>query len=78
MHRSRFRALITLDPLGENASKIQQQYANHTRVLMVEAHGSGPPGSVRHFPAEICWDDGQPLHPGDHVVVTISMTEDDA
>jgi hypothetical protein len=78
VHRSRFRALITLDSLCDNASRIQQQYPNHTRVLMVQAHCPGPPGSVRYFPAEICWDDKQPLRPGDHAVVTITMTDDDA
>jgi hypothetical protein len=78
VHRSRFRAVITLDPLGEHVGKVQQQYPNHTRVLMVEAHCPGPPGSVRYFPAELCWDSDQPLCPGDHVVVTIAMTDDDA
>lgn len=78
MHRSRFRALITLNSLGDNDSEILRQYSNHTRVLMVEAYCPGPPGSIRHFRAEICWDDERPLHPGDHSVVTITMTDDDA
>ena len=78
VRRFRFRAVISLDSLGGNVGKLTKEYANRTHVLMVQTHCPGPPGSVRTLPAEICWDDGQPLHPGDHAVVTITMTDDDA
>lgn len=70
--------MITLDPAGGDAKKARTQYLNHTRSLMVESDCPGPPGSVRYFPAEICWDDEEPLRTGDHTVVTITMTDDDA
>lgn len=73
--QSRFRALIALDRLeGDRA----REYANSARGLMVEAHCPGPPGSVRYFPARMCWDGDQALHPGDHAVVTIVMNDEDA
>jgi hypothetical protein len=78
VHRSRFRALITLDPVRDKVGHVHTQYPNHTRVLMVEVHRPGPPGSLRYYPAEICWDDERPLHPGDHAIVTLSMMEDEA
>lgn len=77
MHRSRFRAIITMDP-AEGSRTAQRQYENHTRALMVDSYWPGPAGSVRYFPAEIWWDDERPLRAGDHMVVTIAMTDDDA
>lgn len=35
-------------------------------------------GSVGHVPAEICGDAEPPLRPGDHSLVTITMTDHDA
>ena len=35
-------------------------------------------GSIRYFPAEISWDRGQWLHPGDRAWVTVTVTDDDA
>lgn len=78
VRQSSFRALITLDSLGDRESKAPEQYLNHTHTLMVETRGAGPPGSVRFFPAEISWDGDRPLYPGDHAVVTITVTDDDA
>ena len=75
VHQTHFRALVVLDPVGIGTSR---EYPNHTRALMVEAHCPGPPGSVRFFPAQICRDSDEPLRPGDHTVVTITMTDDDA
>jgi hypothetical protein len=82
MRRVRFRAIITLDsaqrcpssPLHPAAS----EYLNHTHKLIVQARQPRPPGHTRSFPAEICWDDEQPLHPGDRAEVTITVTDDEA
>lgn len=73
--QARFRALIVLDRLDGDTG---QRYANGARGLMIEAHCPGPPGSVRYFPARICWDGDQALCPGDHAIVTIAMADDDA
>jgi hypothetical protein len=54
------------------------EYPNRTHVLMVRASRPSLPGHSRYFPAEICWDDEKPLHPGDHAVVTITVTDDQA
>jgi hypothetical protein len=75
VHQAHFRALVVLDQVGVDTSR---GYLNHTRALMVEAHCPGPPGSVRYFPAQLCWDSDEPLRPGDRAVVTITMTDDDA
>ena len=45
---------------------------------MVHAHCQDKPNRTRYFPAELSWDDGQPLHPGDRAEVTITMTDDEA
>lgn len=75
VRQARFRALIALDQPGGDTAR---EYANRARGLMVQAHCPGPPGSLRYFPARVCWDGDQTLHPGDHAVVTITMTDDDA
>ena len=81
----RFRALITLDPAGTRSAFLSrpsrppaQRYLNHTHALMVQALRLTSPGGTRIFPAEICWDDEQPLYPGDHAEVTITVTDDEA
>jgi hypothetical protein len=87
LRQLRFRALITLDPAGTRSaparrpsrpSPSDQGYLNHTHALMVQAPRLRSPGGTRIFPAEICWDDGQPLRPGDHAEVTITVTDDEA
>lgn len=85
LRQLRFRALITLDPAGapsvlpSRPSRPQAQgYLNYTHSLMVQALRLRAPGGVRTFPAEICWDDEAPLHPGDHAEVTITVTDDEA
>ena len=77
MGQARFRALIALDRLDDGAAP-ERGYAKRARGLMIEAHCPGPPGSVRYFPARICWDGDRTLRPGDRAVVTITMTEEDA
>ncbi len=86
MHRTRFRAAITLNPAaapGEPRPPSRHcldraRYLNPTRALMIEIRPLRNAGSVRHFPAEICWDSEEPLRPGDHAVVTITVTDDEA
>jgi hypothetical protein len=78
---ARFRAIITLDlaePRPGTLHPPAQQYPNPTRALMVRVRPLRNAGSVRCFPAEICWDTEQPLHPGDRAAVTIAVTDDEA
>jgi hypothetical protein len=81
----RFRALIALDPAGTRSALPSrpsrppaQRYLNHTHALMVQAPRLRSPGGTRIFPAEICWDDEEPLYPGDHAEVTITVIDDEA
>lgn len=77
----KFRALITLDPARPAAAMLHppaRQYLNHTHALMIHVRPLRYAGSARHFPAEICWDDDGPLHPGDRATVTITVTDDEA
>lgn len=84
LRQTRFRALITLDPATPSrgtpmpAAAVPPQYPNHTRALMVRALRPRIPGTIRYFAAEICWDGDEPLHPGDHAIVTITLTDDEA
>jgi hypothetical protein len=82
MRQVKFRALITLDPAGAHPGTplhpTAEKYLNHTRALMVRARSPRPPGHARCFPAEICWDDDQPLHPGERAEVTITVRDDEA
>jgi hypothetical protein len=80
VRRFRFRALIMLDPAAPRPAALHPpagQYPNHTHGLMIQAH-SPQTGLARYFPAELCWDSEQPLHPGDRAVVTITVTDDEA
>jgi hypothetical protein len=83
MRQVRYRALIALDsepakPDTRHVLPVPRQYVNHTHALMIRACCLTRPGYTRCFPAELCWDDEQPLHPGDHAEVTITMTDDEA
>ena len=57
---------------------IPRQYSNHTHALMVRAQCLNKPSYARCFPAEISWDDEEPLHAGDRAEVTITMIDDEA
>jgi hypothetical protein len=72
LRQARYRALVTLDKTGSVPAA--REYPNHTRALVVRACRLGMAGHDRHFRAEICRDDEQPLHPGDHAVVTLTIT----
>jgi len=79
LQQARFRALITLDPARLRLPALHpsgREYPNHTRALVVRARPLRNVGSTRLFPAEICWDGEQPLHPGDRAWVTLTVTDD--
>jgi hypothetical protein len=72
----RFRALVTLDaPRDDTAAR---QYPSGTHALLVQARHLSKPAYRRFFPAEISRDEQQPLKPGDHAVVTITLSDDAA
>jgi hypothetical protein len=76
MKRFRYRALVELDrPARDGPGR---QYPSGTRALMVHAWHIGQPPGHRYFPATIVQDDQEPLQSGQHVVVTITVTDDDA
>jgi hypothetical protein len=82
MRQVRYRALIALDsvpaePDTLDVLPVPRQYHNHTHALMIRARCLAKPDYARCFPAELCWDDEQPLHPGDRAEVTITMTDDE-
>jgi hypothetical protein len=91
MHQVRYRALIALDSapaepdglvmrrmLRAPLAPLPRRYANHTHALMIRACCLTRPEYARCFPAELSWDDEQPLYPGDRAEVTITMIDDDA
>lgn len=59
-------------------ASIPRQYSNHTHALMVRAQCRDKPSYARCFPAEISWDDEEPLHAGDRAEVTITLIDDEA
>jgi hypothetical protein len=76
MKRFRYRALVELDSLRRGATR--RQYPSGTRALMVHARRIDQPFLHKYFPATITQDDQRPLRPGQHAVVTITVTDDDA
>ena len=77
----RFRALIVLNPVGPGSATLNppaSQYPNRTHALMIQARPLRSAGSSRVFPAELCWNSDEPLHPGDRAEVTITVTDDEA
>lgn len=86
MHQSRYRAVIALDPVPRAPSIPRPGrpadsggvYRNHTRELVLCAGSREKPGGVRGFATELCWDDEEPLHPGDRHIVTVTVTDDGA
>ncbi|HUA27908.1 MAG TPA: hypothetical protein VMC03_03410 [Streptosporangiaceae bacterium] len=76
MKRFRYRALVTLDPPGPCG--LGWQYPSGTRALMVRARRIGEPPVHRYMPATISPDDQLPLRPGDQVVATITVIDDEA
>jgi hypothetical protein len=77
MRQVRFRAVIALDPAVPGTAPARPRLP-YTHELMVRAESLDKPGLFRNFAAELCWDDDAPLHPGDHHVVTVTLTDDDA
>jgi len=82
MRQFRYRALVTLDPVEPHPAAPHapaRQYQNHTRALMILARPlRADGGSARILPAEMWWDSEEPLHPGDHAVVTARVADDHA
>jgi hypothetical protein len=76
MKRFRYRALVELDQPRQGRGG--RPYPSGTRALMVHAQHIGQPPGHKYFPATIAQDDEQPLQPGQHAVVTITVTDDDA
>jgi hypothetical protein len=73
---SRTRALVELDrSMRAGPGRV---YPSGTRALMVHARSISQPSGHKYFPATITQDDQQPLQPGEHAVVTITVTDDDA
>jgi len=81
LRQFRYRAVITLDPARPGPSVLHppaRQYPNHTHALVVLAHSLNEADRYKYFPAETSWDGGEVLHPGDHAVVTVTVTDDEA
>lgn len=76
MKRFRYRALVEFDQPAPGGPG--RQYPGGTRALMVRARRIGEPSGHKYFPATIVLDGQQPPQPGEHVVVTITVTDDDA
>jgi len=76
MQRFRYRALVEFDQPA--LAGPGRRYSGGSRVLMVHARRLGEPSGHKYFPATIVWDDQQPSPPGEHVVVTITVTDGDA
>ena len=76
MRKFRFRALVTLDPSARGSPG--RQYPSGTHALMVHARRIDQPHCHKYFPAAICQDEERPLRPGEHLIVTITVTGDDA
>jgi hypothetical protein len=76
MKRFRYRALVELDQPKHGAPG--REYPSGSRALMVHARRIGQPSAHKYFPATIIQDNRQPLQEGEHVVVTITVTDDDA
>ena len=75
MKQFRFRALVTFDSAMRRCPA--RQYSSGTRALMVHTRRPDTGGDM-FFPAMITRDDDQPLLPGTHAVVTITLTSDGA
>ena len=76
MKRFRYRALVDFDQPA--AGGPGRQYPSGTRGFMVHARRIGEPSGHKYFPATIVLDDQQPPQLGEHVVVTITVTDADA
>jgi hypothetical protein len=72
----RFRALVTLDPAAQG--RPGGQYPSGTHALMVHAWRIGQPSDDKYLPAVICQDEERPLREGEHTIVTITVTDDEA
>ena len=74
MKQFRFRALVTIDAVTPD--RTARQYPSGTHALMIHIRRSARASGDMFFPAAITHDDGKPLRPGTHTVVTITLTSD--
>jgi hypothetical protein len=72
----RFRAIVTLDATAPTVPALH--YPGGLHAVMVHACRRDEPSRDRYFPAGLCRDDERPLGPGDHALVTITVTDDEA
>jgi hypothetical protein len=73
MNRYMYRALVELDPPACGGRSRQG-----TRAFMIQVRHIGQPSAQKSMHATISSEDQLPLRPGDRVVVTITVTDDDA
>jgi hypothetical protein len=69
---ARFRALIAIDP-----SPRPQEYPSAIRVL-IYSNRTDDPASGKFFQAMMTSDDENPLHSGDHAIVTLAIADSNA
>lgn len=81
MKQFMFRALVRFDswaPARDASDPGHGLDPSGTHALMIHAWHADQPSGGKYFPAAISRDDGQPLLPGQHQVVTITITDDEA
>ncbi len=76
MKQFKFRALVTLDPPAPGRDG--RQYPSGTHALMIHACQIDDFSRDKYFPTVIACDAEQPLQPGERMVVTVTVADDDA
>lgn len=76
MRLFRFRALVDID--AEDGSIPARAYHSGTRALTVHASRIGEPSRDKYIQAMLTWDDPRDLVAGDHALVTITVTDEEA
>jgi hypothetical protein len=71
MRQYRFSALITLDPAARDDAEPGHLGGTHTCCLLQPCPGT-------YFPAVISPDEGVPLRPGDHAMVSTALGDGEA
>jgi hypothetical protein len=72
----KYRALLTLDPPASGSAA--RQHASGTHSLMIHVGHVGSQTCDKYFPAFITFDAESPLSQGERLVVTVTVTDDDA
>lgn len=76
MRLFKFRALVDIDPA--DAATPAKAFHSGTRALTVHASHIGEPAGGRYIQAMMTWDDQRDLWPGDHAIVTITVSDQEA